>query len=132
VGYESVELLMRKIGVHLQNNNGESYQIPLSAWRDLLKLAEQNGWKPKGTEPDIEYLKKRARDPEGGYDQKIMDEVIDEWNGTYMTHEHQKVTYADALNMAFALEEALKEGYVYKKHITEFVSFCKRGGFQIT
>jgi hypothetical protein len=118
--------------VYLRNNNSEGYEIPVSTWRYLLKLAEQFGWKPVGTEPDTEYLKERARDPDGGYDQGMVGELISSWNGTYMTQDHQRVTYADALNMAFALEEALKESFVNKEHIADFVAFCKRGSFQIT
>jgi hypothetical protein len=117
--------------MYLQNSSGESYRISVGTWRYLLTLAEQHGWKPGGTEPDSEYLKERSRDPDGGYDRKIMDEMFREWNGTYMTQEHQKVTYADALNMAFALEEALKSGTANEELITNFVTFCKKGSFQI-
>jgi hypothetical protein len=98
----------------------------------VLKLAEQFGWKPVGTQPDVEYLKQRARDPDGGYDHAMVDEMISGWNGTYMTQDHQRVTYADALNMAFAIEDALDESCVNEEHIAEFVAFCKRGSFQIT
>ena len=118
--------------MYLRNQNGDNYDIPVSTWRYMLKLAEQFGWQPVGTQPDAGYLKQRARDPDGGFDQRMADELISRWNGTYMTQDHQRVTYADALNMAFALEEALKESNVNKEHIAEFVAFCKRGSFQIT
>jgi hypothetical protein len=85
-----------------------------------------------GTQTDVEYLKQRARDPDGGYDHAMVDEMISGWNGTYMTQDHQRVTYADALNMAFAIEDALDESCVNEEHIAEFVAFCKRGSFQIT
>jgi hypothetical protein len=91
-----------------------------------------HGWKPLGTIPNSDYLKKRARNPDGGFDRKMVDYELKRWNGSYIQNERQLVSWADALNLSFALEEALRERDSESDSTARnFISFCKKGGFCI-
>jgi hypothetical protein len=79
----------------------------------------------------MDYLNQRARHPDGGYDEDVLKNIIESWRGSYLTKERQYVTYADALNMAFALEEAVRDNSIKEERIGEFISFCKMGRFSI-
>jgi hypothetical protein len=119
------------MGFSLKNESGESFSIENQTWSSALDIARRYGWKPMGTLPNPDFLKKRARDPDGGYDENMYNELMKSWDGSYLTKENQTVTYADALNMAFALEEALDAGLLKKSHLAKIIAFCKKGGFSI-
>ena len=115
--------------LHLVNPRGESVMVTSGRWRDILKLAKSHGWEPLGTEPSEKHLRGRYRDPEGGYDAVEVRKAMESWDGTYQTKEGQTITYADSLNIAFALEDAKKGGH---EGLEEIIRFCKKGAFSIT
>lgn len=115
--------------IHLVNPKGESIRVASGRWRELLKLARHHGWEPLGTEPSEEYLRRRYRDPDGGYDAVEVRRAMESWDGSYHTKDGQTITYADALNIAYALEDAKKQGL---EGLVEIIRFCKRGSFCIT
>ncbi|MFW6138099.1 MAG: hypothetical protein ACOC7U_02890 [Spirochaetota bacterium] len=115
--------------MNLISSTGDTYRIGYNTWKNILNLARKFGWEPAGTKPNQEYLKKRYKNPEGGYDQQGINQEMDNWNGNYQTREGQIVSYADTLNLAFALEEAVKYGH---KNLKPLIDFCKRGSFIIT
>jgi len=131
------------MGLSLRNDSGKTFHLENGEWRTFLKVARRYGWNPMRTEPNIEYMHGRAKHPDGGIDDEVLKKMIEGWNGSYLTQEKQFVTYADALNIAFALEEAVKErgmeaeqashvsGSAYASHLEEFISFCKLGRFSI-
>ena len=114
---------------NLINANGESIRVTNGRWREILKLARTNGWDPLGTKPSEKYLQGRYKNPEGGYDSSQLENAMETWSGTYYSKEGQTVTYADSLNIAFALEEV---GDEEQEDIREFIRFCKEGPFIIT
>ncbi|HET9907781.1 MAG TPA: hypothetical protein VFQ23_14115 [Anaerolineales bacterium] len=63
-------------------------------WSKALALAELYGWQPMGTEPPSEH---------------DFDEINAEWDGTYLTNDGQMIKAQDALSLAFALQNALKD-----------------------
>jgi hypothetical protein len=115
--------------LHLTNREGQSIQITNAQWRISLELALKYGWKPMGTKPNEEHLRKRFKNPEGGFYDEEIKQAASNWSGTYYTNEGQITTYADALNLSFALEEAQKDGH---KKLKELIAFCKMGGFNIS
>jgi hypothetical protein len=120
------------MGFSLHSDSGRVYSVDNAAWRKLLKIARRYGWDPMGTEPNMDYLNQRARNPDGGYDTRVLEEMIESWNGSYLTRERQFVTYADALNIAFSLEDAVRDQGLDDKEIRDFISFCKLGRFTIS
>ena len=96
-------------------------------WRVLLKTAIYFGWTPLGTfEPDG-WMRKAGSVP---------------WDGEYVPAESQKVSEADADDIASALEHALEEvrvsehlsGYARKieqDHLFEVIGFLRGGTFEI-
>jgi hypothetical protein len=114
--------------IHLRNLDGERTMVTDSRWRELLAVARRFGWEPLGTKLGEEQLKHRYRDPDGGYDPAEVRKEMESWNGTYQTGEGQSVSYADALNLAFALEEAQKKGL---EGLEEITGFFKKGSFRI-
>jgi hypothetical protein len=119
------------MGLTLENERGRRLYVTEQQWRNILRTARRYGWKPMGTQPSIDYLQKRTKNPDGGYDAEMLDELIKNWNGSYLTGESQVVTYADALNISFALEEAVKRGEHKNSDIDDMISFCKMGGFSL-
>ena len=115
----------------LHSDGGRIYHVENAAWRKMLKFARRYGWDPMGTEPNLDYLNQRAKNPDGGYDKGVLKEMTEGWNGSYLTKERQFVTYADALNIAFSLEEAVKDQGLDDNDIRDFISFCKLGRFSI-
>jgi len=113
----------------LSNAGGESVRVTETRFRELLQLGRRFGWEPLGTEPGDERFKHRYRDPDGGYDPAEVRKEMESWSGTYKTGEGQRASYADALNLAFALEEAKKGGH---RGIDDFILFLKKGSFSIT
>jgi hypothetical protein len=120
------------MGFALQNDSGAKHEIENVEWRNILRVARRYGWQPMGTEPNRDFLSQRARDPDGGYDKDVLNSIISSWRGSYLTKEYQFVTYADALNMAFALEDAVHENGIEEETVSDFISFCKMGRFSIT
>ncbi len=116
----------------LQNDSGKKHQMENMEWRNILRVARRYGWQPIGTEPNRDYLSQRARNPDGGYDKDVLNSIIESWRGSYLTKERQFVTYADALNMAFALEDAVRDNGIEEEVVRGFISFCKMGRFSIT
>ena len=116
----------------LQNDSGKKHQVENAEWRNILRVARRYGWQPIGTEPNRDYLSQRARNPDGGYDKDVLNSIIESWRGSYLTKERQFVTYADALNMAFALEDAVRENGIDEEAVQGFITFCKMGRFSIT
>ena len=115
--------------LHLMNSEGQVIKITNVQWRSSLELALQYGWKPMGTKPNEGYLKKRFKHPEGGFDKEKIQQAVSNWSGTYYTKEGQFITYADALNLSFALEEAQNDGH---NRLKELIAFFKMGGFSIS
>jgi hypothetical protein len=115
--------------LHLINSRGQSIKITNAKWRSFLELALEYGWKPIGTKPNEEYLKNRFNNPDGGFDDEEIQQAVSNWSGTYYTNEGQMITYADALNLSFALEEAQNDGHGQLK---ELITFCKMGSFSIS
>jgi hypothetical protein len=113
----------------LSNSEGTSIRVTEDRWSELRRLGRSFGWEPLGTEPGDERLKHRYRHPDGGYDPAEVRKEMESWSGTYRTGEGQRVSYADALNFAFALEEAKKQG---RQGLDEFIRFLKKGSFSIT
>ncbi len=117
------------MGLILENEGGKRLYVTEKQWRNVLRTARRYGWKPIGTKPDIKYLKKRSKNPDGGFDTVMLDKLVKSWSGSYLTGESQTVTYADALNISFALEEAVEQGEYTGNDILVMISFCKLGGF---
>ena len=115
--------------MYLINIRSGSIKISDEVWRYMLKLAKQYGWSPLGTIPNKDYLKNRAKNPEGGYEEDVIEQEISNWNGDYVKSEHQIITWADALNMSYALEEALQSNLKNKENVKELIEFCKKGSF---
>ena len=63
-------------------------------WCKALDLAELYGWQPIGTEPPSTL---------------DFHELNAEWDGTYLTNDGQMIKANDALSLAAALEDALKD-----------------------
>ena len=119
------------MGFSLQNDSGKRRQMDNMEWRNILRVARRYGWQPMGTEPNKDYLNQRARNPDGGYDKDVLNNIIGSWRGSYLTKERQFVTYADALNMAFALEDSVRDNGIEEETVRGFISFCKMGRFSI-
>jgi hypothetical protein len=69
-------------------NEKREFRFKINLWPKVLKLALAYGWIPRGTLPGELY-------------------DWDEWDGSYLNNENQKVTHKDAINLAEALEIAL-------------------------
>ena len=115
--------------LNLVNPKGEIIRVTTGRWREFLKLARRHGWDPLGTKPSETHLRGRYKNPEGGYDMGEVRKAMESWSGTYYSKEGQTVTYADSLNIAFALEEVKGED---QEGLAEFIRFCKSGPFSIT
>lgn len=93
---------------------GEEYfRANMRGWGFLTDLAEEGGWKPKGT---IYLLSDGTEDPV--------------WDGGYHSNDGQYVTPEDARAMADAIERA-RYGKPHQDFISEFVAYCRGGGFKI-
>jgi len=121
------------MGYDLRNELGHEMGFNMSAFCNLLFLAEQYGWKPAGTRAPAHFDLDTWRRP---------------WDGNYTSNDDQVVTNSDALAMAEALERAIpdieksdkgfpycvyyfKDQYNGAKAIREFIKFAKEGWFTI-
>lgn len=101
-------------------NGGDSFRYSEEHWRRVLDLAWGHGWNPKGTEPPSHQ--------ETG-------EPIQKWDGDYFSNDGQAVSFEDSQNLADALEKAVADKEILKKHqgltLHRFILFCRDGGFTI-
>lgn len=82
-------------------------------WRDVLALAESNGWEPTATGPPRGILKAA-------------------WSGTYFSNDGQRVYARDARQLADALERAIAACPVEDNEaLREFIAFCRAGSFRL-
>ncbi len=120
------------MGMDLRGAGGE-FHFNIGSWRNVLALAEQYGWKPRGTQsPRIRRLRTNISDEQylayvdwfrdaiarGGRGEPPLksdplppdvwiEEVMPHWDGGYFSNEYQWVTEKDAAELADALERAL-------------------------
>lgn len=104
-------------------------------WKPLLTAAQEHGWSPAGTRPNLAYYRARA----DAYD-VAPEEVIrvsqDEWNGSYTARDFRIVTASDAKALARALELGAQrlgddELPLERNYLMRFIGFCKAGQFYI-
>jgi hypothetical protein len=115
------------VGYDLQGPGGAFHWSSLS-WIRLLRLARRYGWRPAGTEPNPHPPPRGARgegrrDVEDGREgdaargiggdrgspESTEADKGREWSGTYFWSSGRRVTTADALGLADALEAALPD-----------------------
>ncbi|NQU10052.1 hypothetical protein HQ590_04635 [bacterium] len=84
------------MGYTLEGEREQWVQLSSTQWAFVLKLAQDHGWKPMGTEAP-------------GWTDKDGNPVADysDWDGGYDWNEGQWVSEQDAANLATALEQAL-------------------------
>ena len=80
------------------NNANQHFGFSVFAWSFVLDLAKEFGWQPMGT-----VLSETAAKQEGSNE-----ETIRSWEGHYDGNNFQSVVDKDALNLANALDNALK------------------------
>ena len=105
----------------------------ISGWDYVTRLANQYGWKPKGTV----YESFEAQNLVSGEITTI--EAIPDWNGSYFSNDGQVVTTADAKAMKKALEKALpdeekqveKDNEYWIPKLKDFIKFLDNGAFRI-
>ena len=132
------------------NKNGGEFEFNGRSWGPVLDLAKLYGWEPMGTvltEDDLIWS--------GLTDTALIQELIKNWNGSYYGNDFQIVEEEDAINLAHALMNAVKElpdkkSYVdnywittrellinhfsdldSKIHLKKFIQFCIDGEFII-
>jgi hypothetical protein len=76
------------MSMELGRGGGEWFDLSISAWCDILELAECYGWRPTGTAPPPEWSEST-------------------WCGTYYSNEYQSVDADDAAAIAAALDRFL-------------------------
>ncbi len=122
------------MGMDLRGAGGE-FHFNIGSWRNVLALAEQYGWKPRGTQsPRIRRLRTDISDDQylayvdwfrdaiarGSRGEPPLkgdplppdvwiEEVMPHWDGGYFSNEYQWVTEKDAAELADALERALAD-----------------------
>lgn len=102
--------------VILIDSLGQSLQLTNALWREVLRTAEANGWKPAGTEPP-------PRD--WGLSGPIR--AAEPWDGRFSEPRGQLVMHADALSLAATLEKAPG----LPREVCAVVGFCLHGSFMI-
>ena len=140
------------MGYDLMNYKGGDFRFTAWAWSPVLGLAELYGWEPMGTVvTEGSYAWCGAKDT----DTVEVQESIKSWDGSYNSNNYQIVVEEDALNLAHALMNAVKElpdkksyvdnysintrerlinrfsGLSSKKHLEKFIEFCYDGEFVI-
>lgn len=88
-------------------------------WTEVLKVAFENGWKPRGTEAPSWV------EGDGTPTQLWVDS--EEWSGSYFSNMGQYVTAEDTKNLSEALEWAMNDmpDCGLKDYIREFVVYCR-------
>ena len=94
------------MGYDLKNAN-EQFRFSVTAWQCVLDLAAEFGWQAMGTVLSEGTAKLYLTD-EGASEEKAIQETIRKWDGNYVGNNLQSVIDKDALNLANALENALK------------------------
>ena len=140
------------MGYDLMSYKGEGFRFNLGSWTPVLALAELYGWEPEGTVvTEGSYAWCGAKDT----DTVQVQEFIKSCDGSYYGNNFQIVIEEDALNLAHALMNAVKElpdeksyvdnysiytrqwlinnfsGLESKKYLEKFIQFCKDGAFII-
>lgn len=105
--------------MNLYNQRGDSFQIGLVEWTELLAAAEAGGWAPAGTAPPPVALD--------------LNSPPHPWDCSYHCPEGQRLLRQDAAALSTALRAALESGG--QLHVTSaakafgLVWFCSTGGF---
>jgi len=94
------------MGYDLKNAN-EQFRFSVTAWQCVLDLAAEFGWQAMGTVLS-EGSAKLFFTIEDASKEGAIQEAIREWDGNYVGNTLQSVIDKDALNLANALENALK------------------------
>ena len=94
------------MGYDLKNAN-EQFRFSVTAWQCVLDLAAEFGWQAMGTVLSEGTAKLYLTD-EGASEEEAIQETIRNWDGNYVGNNLQSVIDKDALNLANALENALK------------------------
>lgn len=93
------------MGMDLVSNDGKRMRFLAGHWDDLLRLAEQHGWKPMGTEA-FWYVEWGTPADQAA---EIARQAELNWDGNYWSNDWQTVTAQDARNLGDALELALPD-----------------------
>ena len=128
----------------LCNSNGDHVAFNLTGWEQVLKLAEMYGWRTAGTLPpedlDTEW--------DGDYflndgevvtadDAKAIAEALTKAMDDIPGHDAMKhKTGKSPKGVDYVKDGAAFSPFEFfsgkgKKHLREFISFCRRGSFQI-
>jgi hypothetical protein len=97
-------------------------------WREILNLAHEYGWNPKGTKAPSLY-----------YGDDSTPAACPNWDGSYFENSYQLVEADDSANIAEALERALphthdylfNDGTGYRALLQKFIDLCRAGSFHI-
>ena len=89
------------------NNANQHFGFSVFAWSFVLDLAKEFGWQPMGTVLS-ETTAKIYLDEEERSNEETIQETIRSWEGNYDGNNYQSVVDKDALNLANALDNALK------------------------
>jgi hypothetical protein len=103
------------LSTHGDKNKIGSIHFNWSGWHEILRVANEYGWKPMGTtlEP-FEAVNITTGEV------TIMNEDGEDWDGGYGSNDFQVVSEEDALNMREALLKALADGdYKAKNQVTD-------------
>ncbi|MFW5770117.1 MAG: hypothetical protein ACOCX9_01650 [Spirochaetota bacterium] len=78
-------------------------------WKEILQLAENNGWDPEGTILELNYEIEENWDPDMTYAETVFIVIQShmkclEWDGNYTDTENQVVKDSDAGQMLWALD----------------------------
>ena len=84
------------MGMDLRGAGGTE-RFSVTSWCKVLQLAHEYGWQPIGTQA-----------PSFTLDNGTI-ETIEDWNGTYLSNNYQRVLDEDAASIAKALQRALND-----------------------
>lgn len=112
------------MGYDLHNKKGDYFHLDLFGYIGILKTAQQHNWQPEGTTPPR---------------RKYWKDNPDLWDSmNYGSNDNQRVSAADADNLADALQRALDDPRIWNERnqrrrqiIAEFIVFLRRGSFTI-
>lgn len=88
---------------------GQAYHCEEEAWKEILYLAENNGWEPEGTVLELNFEIEENWDPDMTYVETVFIVIQShmkciEWDGNYTDTENQVVTDSDVGQMLWALD----------------------------